>query len=1537
MANRTFNRQPFSVPVPRTRDGFFNHVLFKGLCDNKNDTTVDQQTFSDINNMYVDDANILTSRPPLKFFDGEAYIVDQWLFGDIGLRLHRLLTTAVYADTGEPVLDEFGLPVKFFAFILRCITQDTADSPSQGIYGEKEWLIPVDAIGYDFIPKVKHVQIEDKIFTWFGGIDFVCFNTAGIFLSSAGKTYPYFENAIKYLYFPIHKLVINGIESDLETKNFLTETYKKRYQYSAISSVNFEKLIGRQVSINLNGRETQNKSKHLYDLTVQKNQDKMLIYPYSPIGSNYHTEVIQTQRATVVMRYSVASHIIDISFDGKFFRPLPILEDIVGNPQLTKDGMWVVAFTQKGLAKCKIVAQETLDFIETEHIFNWIVDPYMRNVLINGFPGFIEELDTSFMPVGHFETIDQFAYVFMGPSIYSNLTGTVQYVYAEWLSGSNDVMWGHNTLIDVGTNSYIHMLLNDDIKIHFRYTAPTLNHQDLAGVVSIMTPVLQVFEDDGTTITQIKNCTYNLFFTRSEQNINRVLYNDDVLFITDILGNPRNESLSGNQGFVHKLNFSGKDIVIEENRIYANDIIAFTPIPMNVSVSDDFSTTISYVIDDVVTYQQKVYRCIRESTGPLPTNTTYWKALGYDSYVNFKYSVDGTEYTSKFSWKMAYLLLYRGIRFRIEKLDGSIGAVKPNDRIRITTQEADISYSGVELQNIFGNFPRGTGDTVTTWESWTQSGPWVVSRPSPSKIFTGNSIIIGVNDTASISRSRIFGMGINIDVEGDIYNTIGFGASCRQMDINILTPKIDAETLKYNLVAGYSVIGENSTGVRKNFDCFLNIEYDYVTDTFIREEALNIVLGNSQWFKILPNSKTVLTDLYLWIDDEILALPQNGELFPLIEDNERLVVNTDNLILALRDVEDNVMVYDGNVHKLTSDGINLSTGQIQSGDLVSYTKGAVTEQDYLQSGLTSNRFIIQKLAVSKDGNWVVVNGGIKSGDLIRLLAYNKTIILPVGNPGNPYKNPITIQPWVYPTAPIGWKIGDPWPESFPTYPPITADSEGNILFWKAGDALPIGPVQMFGITNLNKRVRPLSIDSTGVWYNIDGTLWTSQLSTENIVELDEYINAELQENKDGTRTRIINFRSDVPDYSATLNEHYLSFVTRQEGYNLLQVTATRRDEDKLFTDEGRDFLFYLPKINEQKFSKKITNLHTLSDNEMGIFTQDEIWYIQAIKMDNLIVYTAPIKSKIPIGCRDGSDIITALDGKLIVFTSIRGVTALSPQELVATTEQTISYLSNDIQQKYQGFYNDPVYNAMFMPNEMSITYRPIIKIVTYKYWIIFYRYMDREILVFDTRMSSWWVWSTPYPIRSMMVGTKLHILMQIDFSPLKDNAIWMPPQTPTMLGVSFVLADFKNDTTYYDDIIENAIDGRIEWIPFKNGKRRQVYYPNKIIYWWLTSQLIHFDEINNYKSIKALNLVAKGDTIQTAKISTKVYRDFYHPETSEVTEIKINDIRTFIQRLNLMRVINFQYKIEADLLNEEQTQIRLNSLSIKYEIKERIR
>ena len=1412
---RTVNRQPMSVPIKGNKDKFFNQVEFKGLCDKQNDVTVDAQTFSDVENMFVDDNNILTSRPPLKFYDGEAHIVDQWFFGSYGLRLYRIQTQMKYVNTNEIIKNELDTPIEYFSFILRCISHETVQGPEK--FDILQWFIPVNEVGYNFLPKVNLTQLEDKIYIWFAGADFVCFNTSGL----------YFEDAVKYLYLPVHKQVINGIESELETKNFLTDTYRKRHLYNAFSDINFERLIDREMKVYLNSNETKNKSKHLYDITVQKNQDKMLIYPYSPVGSNY-VDVVQTPRATVTMRYSATIHIIEVSFDGKFFRPLPILENIIGNPQLTKDGMWVVAFTRNGLAKCRLVAQETQDFIDMSRVFSWIIEHYMPKAITNGFKTYITELSTNFVPVGYFETIDQYAYVIEGHFKANPLYSPVFYLYVQWLSSTGKVMFSHTPLESVIAGERREWFGRDaesrDLKLNFKYVTPTLEHPMAASIVNILARRMYRFNDSTFQYEAKDNILLSLFLevdeVTLEKNNTYIQSGDNITFGSLEEAHTIEQGLPLLQGYIKKLDTDAKIMI--PGTIFHGDSVFFSDEPSFVPLEN-------YILDN-------------------------------------------------------------DIRYRIERLDGKSGPILPSDLVRFSSYDENVHYTSAELDGLLGfMYP----DPPTSWPDTTVSPGTLVS-------IDGYVIIGGIGDSARVTYSdwKSLMPSSNLLLDSKEYAAQRFGLPCGKMDINT-TPKLSVGNIIYNIKTCYSLYAEND-GEGQLFDMVLDIDYNYTDKTYTQEVPANIGTS-SQYLRISSGSMTVLTDKYLWIDGKKILLPTTGGLAPLIDDNERFVSNNDNLIITAQENDESpAFTYDCNIHKLSADG-ELVSGVIQSGDLVSYVANADSENDFLVSSL--DRFTLNKIGDT---------GSIKTGDLICLSG--------------------TIN---YPQSPAGWE-GQSWPTTGnwkylkPVY--ILA---GEIHFWKPGEPLPTGAVQIAGYASIQKRIKPLIVSETGTTYLIDGVLWTSESSSSASLELDEFINAKYEVDN----SLLVNVHNEVPDHTAQLNETYMSFKTIKNNKNLLQVTSTRRDENKLFTEEGHDLLLYLPKINEQQFSKKITNLHTLSENEMGIFTEDEIWYIKAIINDAMVDYTAPIKSKLPVGCRDGSEIITALDGKVIIFTTQRGVTALSPQDFIASTEQTINYLSDNIQTNYQKFYNDEVFSSMLMPDEFIKSYSPLIKIRTYKYWVLFYRYMDRTILMLDTRNGSWWKWSTPYPIRSITVGTKLHILMQLDYSLIKDKALYSPvPPKKTLLGVSYILSD-SEEVGYYDDTVENVLNGQGEWIHENDevGGRRIVQYADPVIRWRFVSQRLHFNEINSYKTVKAINMSAKGTSIQTARLSNKVYRDFYHPEQSRVSEIKINDLRTFVQSLNLMHVVNFQYKIETDELNEEQSQIRINSLSIKYGVKENIR
>ena len=178
----------------------------------------------------------------------------------------------------------------------------------------------------------------------------------------------------------------------------------------------------------------------------------------------------------------------------------------------------------------------------------------------------------------------------------------------------------------------------------------------------------------------------------------------------------------------------------------------------------------------------------------------------------------------------------------------------------------------------------------------------------------------------------------------------------------------------------------------------------------------------------------------------------------------------------------------------------------------------------------------------------------------------------------------------------------------------------------------------------------------------------------------------------------------------------------------------------------------------------------------------------------------------------------------------------------------------------------------------------------------------------------------------MYVNDKLHVLMHIDLSTID-----------TRLGTRFVLDE--NSDTYYDDTIDSALNGETELV-FENkffGNRHVYKYASPVIDWHFTSQRLHFGAINHYKHVKALNINVKGNDIMRAKLLLKTYRNFYHPEESMAMEININDLRTFVKRMNIMHAINFQYTLENDSTSSVVKPLELNSVSIKYEVKERIR
>ena len=190
----------------------------------------------------------------------------------------------------------------------------------------------------------------------------------------------------------------------------------------------------------------------------------------------------------------------------------------------------------------------------------------------------------------------------------------------------------------------------------------------------------------------------------------------------------------------------------------------------------------------------------------------------------------------------------------------------------------------------------------------------------------------------------------------------------------------------------------------------------------------------------------------------------------------------------------------------------------------------------------------------------------------------------------------------------------------------------------------------------------------------------------------------------------------LPSFVTELSNYYLS-----KG-NTLYISSPAVDisVDKSGAVSKKDasFKWYLPERAKQDFDFNITNLHVISNTEVAIFFEHSIRYVS---WDSDVSAYRYYKSKLDVGCKNGSDVLTTYDGKYTIFASERGLVAMTYQEFMATTEQALSYLSDSIYSVFQDFANN----------------EPI-KLFKYAFWIFVYKQGSDKLLLFDIRNSSWW-------------------------------------------------------------------------------------------------------------------------------------------------------------------------------------------------------
>lgn len=359
----------------------------------------------------------------------------------------------------------------------------------------------------------------------------------------------------------------------------------------------------------------------------------------------------------------------------------------------------------------------------------------------------------------------------------------------------------------------------------------------------------------------------------------------------------------------------------------------------------------------------------------------------------------------------------------------------------------------------------------------------------------------------------------------------------------------------------------------------------------------------------------------------------------------------------------------------------------------------------------------------------------------------------------------------------------------------------------------------------------------------------------------------------------------LPEVYALLENYYIGIG------NKLYIS-------KSVTDNGK-FKWYFPEISVQPFDNSITNLQPISNSEVAIFFENEIWH-STFDAETTIggkqgVYRY-YKSKLQAGCKKGSDILVTYDGKYTTFASNRGLVAMSYQDFIASTEQSLTYLSDNI---YDKFVN-------YITEQNSLNQ---IKLYKFGYWIIIYKRDSKDGFVFDTRNNSWW------PLSSFDKPTKFVTI---------DNKI-------EMLSVGNMYDLNKSDADYYD------YDGE---------------FVNKVS-WVVRSQKLHLSALNNYKHIINMTFVSVHDSniLQNSeynidgldfKLQVNCYRKKVDGNINSLDDYvtvnyRVDTIRTYVQRLNYSKINEFQYQLSSDEENAMDIPLSLNSITIKYKVGGQVR
>lgn len=307
----------------------------------------------------------------------------------------------------------------------------------------------------------------------------------------------------------------------------------------------------------------------------------------------------------------------------------------------------------------------------------------------------------------------------------------------------------------------------------------------------------------------------------------------------------------------------------------------------------------------------------------------------------------------------------------------------------------------------------------------------------------------------------------------------------------------------------------------------------------------------------------------------------------------------------------------------------------------------------------------------------------------------------------------------------------------------------------------------------------------------------------------------------------------------------------------------------ILSDADEKGMLYVKNVNVISFESNITALANLSSTSIAIFLEDCVHILFDNNGMNLI------KSKLQLGNRKGNTAMNIYDGSSILLPTLNGLTSLSYEQFVQSTDQVYKYLSEQIMDNFDVYFEGNI------------------KLKQYKRWIFMFRQDLHYFFLYDISANAWWKWTLPYPISNLEYDDENGLLLL-----LMNNKIC----NFDLLYKTFV--DF--------------VDSRIDWN--------------------IVTQKLHFNAPNNYKHIRAVNVITtqKGNKIRY-KLKYKNYRNIDNTEEDDVREFTIENLTTTINRVAFIKTNAFQVELSNDKSDNNAVPFITPGISIKYRITEKIR